>query len=122
MKEKRGFKAVTIFFVFALAVMSVLLVSMVLSGKQVDGTEKSPVITAEEYRGVRIASEARGKVTEAEVDSLIQDYGEEGLSVITASKGTDSRKIPYLVLGAGWGIALARTVVCGFLRKQRRGL
>ena len=39
MKEKRGFKAVTIFFVLALAVMSVLLVSMVLSGKQVDGTE-----------------------------------------------------------------------------------
>ena len=31
MKEKRGFKAVTIFFVLALAVMSVLLVSMVLS-------------------------------------------------------------------------------------------
>ena len=43
MKEKRGFKAVTIFFVLALAVMSVLLVSMILSGKQVDGTEKSPV-------------------------------------------------------------------------------
>ena len=111
MKEKRGFKAVTIFFVLALAVMSVLLV---LSGKQVDGTEKSPVITAEEYRGVRIASEARGKVTEAEVDSLIQDYGEEGLSVITASKGTDSRKIPYLVLGAGWGSRWRGRLCAGF--------
>lgn len=114
MKEKRGFKAVTIFFVLALAVMSVLLVSMVLSGKQVDGTEKSPVITAEEYRGVRIASEERGKVTEAEVDSLIQDYGEEGLSVITASKGTDSRKIPYLVLGAGWGSRWRGRLCAGF--------
>lgn len=114
MKEKRGFKAVTIFFVLALAVMSVLLVSMVLSGKQVGGTEKALFTQRKNTGGVRIASEARGKVTEAEVDSLIQDYGEEGLSVITASKGTDSRKIPYLVLGAGWGSRWRGRLCAGF--------
>lgn len=35
MKEKKVFKAVTIFFVLALAVMSVLLVSMILDRKSV---------------------------------------------------------------------------------------
>ena len=109
-----------IIFAVILCVSSVLLIKSVFLDRNINDTDNSQVIISEKYRDVEIMPEARGKITESQVDSIIKDYGTGGVKIIAVETENDRKKSKYWILGITWMIAFHGTVIC--CRKRMKKL
>ncbi len=112
MKCQKIAKTIMIISSIALCIISILLLNLIISSKRIDNSNTDHVITSKNYRGAEITSQARGNVTESEVDSIIKDHGADGLKIINATTGASNQKAKYSILVICWCVVLLVTVQC----------
>ena len=117
MEHKKLEKKIMIVFAVTICTLSILLVKEINSDRNINDTNKEQIITSGEYRNVEIMPNARGKITESQVDDIIEEHGTEGVKIVAVDSGSDKKVIKYWLLGVIWLLTLYGTVIWYRVRK-----
>ena len=111
MEHKKLEKKIMIVFAVTICTLSILLVKEINSDRNINDTNKEQIITSGEYRNVEIMPNARGKITESQVDDIIEEHGTEGVKIVAVDFGSDKKVIKYWLLGVIWLFTLYGAVI-----------